>query len=147
MSLSDWERSAWLTRHTTSPQEIDDLLAIVNRDLQDSVLGDLSADWRLNIAYNAALQAAKAALAASGYRTAKGTNAHHHTIQSLALTVGLDASSVRRLEVFRKRRNTTEYDHAGVTSQGEAEEMRVLAEAVRDKVVAWITANSPELMK
>jgi hypothetical protein len=48
----------------TSPQEIADLLAIVDRDLHNSQVDDLSPDWQLNIAYNAALQAAKAALAA-----------------------------------------------------------------------------------
>lgn len=145
--MSDWERNGWLISHTTSAQEIGNLLAIVARDLQDSRSDDVSPDWRLNIAWNAVLQAAKAALAASGYRTAKGSNSHYHTIQSLALTVGLDASSIRKVEVFRKRRNTTEYDQAGVTSIDEAEEMRALAVTVRDTVVGWLETNSPDLMK
>jgi hypothetical protein len=47
----------------------------------------LSPDWRLNIAYNAALQAATAALAAAGYRASR--EAHHcRAIQSLAFTIG-----------------------------------------------------------
>jgi hypothetical protein len=147
MSLSDWERNGWLSRHTTSAQEIGNLLAIVERDLRDSRSDDVSPDWRLNIAYNAVLQAANAALAAAGYRAAKGSNSHHHTIQSLALTVGLDASLIRKIEVFRKRRNMTEYDQAGVTSPDEAGEMRAVAIAVHDKVIAWIQTNSPDLMK
>jgi hypothetical protein len=69
--LSDWARNGWLLPHRTSPQEIGDLLAIVERDLSDSQASGLSADWRLNIAHNAALQAATAALAASGYRASR----------------------------------------------------------------------------
>ena len=65
MSLQDWERNGWLQRHKTSPNEIRDLLAVVERDLADSATEGLSSDWRMNIAYNAALQAATAALAAA----------------------------------------------------------------------------------
>jgi len=57
--------------------------------LSDSQTRGLSADWKLNIAHNAALQAATAALAAAGYRA--GRDAHHYrVIQSLQLTVAPD---------------------------------------------------------
>lgn len=36
MSLSDWARNGWLVPHRTTPQELTDLLAIVDRDLADS---------------------------------------------------------------------------------------------------------------
>jgi len=49
-------------------EEIQNLLRIVKRDLKDSQSKDLSNDWRFAIAYNAALQAATAALPAAGYR-------------------------------------------------------------------------------
>lgn len=147
MSLAVWEQDGWLTPHTASPQEIGDLLALVQRDLHDSLTRNLSADWRFNIAYNAALQSARAALAAAGYRVAKGGDGHHRTVESLALTVGLDASSVRRLNAFRKRRNTAEYDHAGITSDSDADEMRTLAEAVRNTVTEWISAHHPKLLR
>jgi hypothetical protein len=45
MSLAEWERNGWLTPHHTSPQEISELLAIVQRDLQDSRARDVSADY------------------------------------------------------------------------------------------------------
>lgn len=83
MSLPDWLRSGWLIEHRTSRREIADLLGVVQRDLQDCQAAGLSADWRLNIAYNAALQAATAALAASGYRAARDSH-HYRVIQSLA---------------------------------------------------------------
>ncbi len=73
MSLVDWERNGWLTAHRTSQNEIRDLLEVVERDLTDSAAENLSADWRMNIAYNAALQAATAALAAAGFRASSIT--------------------------------------------------------------------------
>ena len=76
MSLQDWRRSAWLAEHVTSREEIGDLLSLIDRDLRDCRTPGLSADWRLSIAYNAALQVAVAALAAEGFRTTR--ESHHH---------------------------------------------------------------------
>jgi len=68
MSLQNWLNNGWLEEHRTSSQEIAALFAVADRDLSDCRTSGLSSDWRLNIAYNAALQTATAALAASGYR-------------------------------------------------------------------------------
>jgi hypothetical protein len=56
MTLRDWLLNGWLKPHTTSPREISDLFSLIDRDLADCQAADLSADGRLNIAYNAALQ-------------------------------------------------------------------------------------------
>ena len=66
MSLRDWQRNSWLVLHKTSPDEISGLLAIVERDLCNAQVAGLADDWRLSIAYNAALQAATAALLRGG---------------------------------------------------------------------------------
>ena len=66
MSLSDWERNGWVTKHQTSRNEIRDLLQVVERDLADSAAEGLSADWRMNNAFNAALQAAIAGIREGG---------------------------------------------------------------------------------
>lgn len=144
MSLSNWEQNGWLVAHETSEQEIANLLAIVRRDLEDSQRTELSADWRLNIAYNAALQAAQAALAASGYRAARSGSGHYRTIESLRHTIHLDADTVAKIDAFRKRRNLTEYDRAGATSPAEADEMRELAVDLQQRVIDWLRSNHPE---
>jgi len=64
MSLKNWLNNGWLTEHRTSTQEITSLLAVADRDLADCRTSGLSSDWQLNIAYNAALQAATAGLIA-----------------------------------------------------------------------------------
>lgn len=145
MSLADWQKYGWLTAHETSPEEIADLLAVVARDLDDSATEQLSADWRLNIAYNAALQAATDALAASGYRASRDQH-HYRIIQSLRETIGAEKQTVRTLDVFRKKRNLGGYERVGTASDADAAEMRRLAVKVRDDVVAWLEKTRPELL-
>ena len=146
MSLADWERNGWLMAHRTSAAEVRDLLAVVGRDLADSAAEGLSADWKLNIAYNAALQAATAALAAAGYRASRDQH-HYRVIQSLRETIGADVALVNLLDAFRKKRNITGYERVGLVSDADAEAMRKLAIGLRDKVVAWLRKHHPQLVK
>ena len=145
MSLRDWLRNSWLVEHKTSAEEITGLLAIVERDLANAKVPGLSEDWRFNIAYNAALQAATAALAASGFRAAREQH-HYRTVQSLALTIGWPGGKVDRLDRFRKKRNITGYESAGVISEGEARAMLELATELRGVVVAWLGKQHPKLV-
>jgi hypothetical protein len=145
MTLSDWQKYGWLTPHQTSAREISDLLAVVERDLADSAADRVSADWRLNIAYNAALQAATIALAASGYRASRDQH-HYRIIQSLRETIAAEEGVVMAFDAFRKKRNLGGYERAGVASDADAAEMRKLAITLRDHVMAWLEASHPELL-
>jgi hypothetical protein len=146
MSLADWERNGWLQSHQTSRNEIKDLLAVVDRDLADSATDALSADWRMTIAYNAALQVSTAALAAAGYRASRDQH-HYRVIQSLRETIAADAALVNTFDVFRKKRNVTAYDRAGLVSDADAKAMRALAEQLRQDVVGWLRRQHPRLLK
>jgi|ERR1700739_4574827 len=99
MSFADWVSNGWLVAHKSSKQEIGNLLGIVARDLKDSEAKDVSDDWRFAIAYNAALQAATAALAAAGYRASRESH-HYRVIHSLELTVRKDAKFIRAFDAF-----------------------------------------------
>jgi hypothetical protein len=145
VSLHDWQNNSWLVEHKTSPEEIVALLAIVERDLANAGLAGLAEDWKLNIAYNAALQAATAALAADGYRAAREQH-HYRTIQSLALTISWPAAKVARLDRFRQKRNIGGYEMAGLVSKQEAREMHELAASLRDDVLAWLRRNHVKLL-
>src|SRR5437868_5347362 len=107
MTLKDWESNGWLRLHQTSPQEIQDLLQIVERDLADA-LGSVSTDWRFGIAYNAALKCCTILLHASGYR-AQAAQAHMRNIEALQMVLGatwkLDANYLNKC---REKRNTAE---------------------------------------
>ena len=105
MSLQDWHKAGWLVEHQTSPREVADLLGVADRDLRDCQVPGLSADWRLNIAYNAALGVATVALAAAGYRAARDAH-HYRAIQSLGYTIGVGTNPIAQFEQFRKKRST-----------------------------------------
>jgi len=145
MSLHAWRNNGWLTPHAPGPQEIANLLAVSKRDLHDSRTEGLSPDWRLNIAYNAALQAATAALAACGYR-AERTAHHYRVIQSLVYTIGVTTDVVVKFDYFRKKRNISGYGQAGAVSRQEADEMVELAQQVCECTRKWLNDNHPELM-
>ena len=146
MSLKDWLKNGWLIEHRTSPQEIQDLLSVADRDLADSRVSGLSPDGRLSIAYNAALQSAHAALAACGYRSARDAH-HYRVIQSLVYTIEADELLIIQFDKFRKKRNIGGYERAGMISHQEAEEIYSLAKRLRADVEEWLHQHHPELLK
>jgi hypothetical protein len=145
MSLESWLNNGWLRAHKTSPQEIKDLLEIVERDLKDAG-GDISADWRFGIAYNAALKLCTILVFASGFRPEK-TLQHSRTIQALSLVLGpARQPDVDYLDTCRSRRNTIEYDHAGGVTTNNADELIDFVNEQRVDVVEWLRQNHPELL-
>jgi uncharacterized protein (UPF0332 family) len=145
VSFVNWVSNGWLVAHTSSKQEIANLLGIVARDLKDSSAKDVSDDWRFAIAYNAALQAATAALAAAGYRASRDSH-HYRVIQSLELTVGKDAKFIGTFDAFRKKRNVSSYDIGGGISHREVEEMIGIARTLQHDVEQWIRTKHVSLL-
>ena len=145
MSLQDWLKNRWLVEHRTSRQEITDLLDMADRDLVQSQTSRLSPDWQLNIAYNAALQAATAARAPAGYRAAREAH-HYRVIQWLAFTIKADRAMIGQFDKFRKKRNIGSYERAGAVSELEVKEMLALAKNLRAEVEKWLRSNHPELL-
>ena len=145
MSLQDWLKSGRLKAHKTGSREIAQLLALGDRDLADARINDLSVDRRFATAYNAALQIATAALAASGFRAPQEGH-HYWTIQSLAFTMNLDGKTIEKLDKFRKKRNISDYEMTGMVSEQEVKEMLALAENLSASVREWLQDNHPELV-
>jgi hypothetical protein len=145
MSLQLYLQNAWIRRHETSPDEIANLLAIADRDIAQSQTPGLGPEWRFDIAYNAALQLAVAALAACGYQ-AERQNKHQRSIECLAFTVGLDAKLVDFLDRCRRKRHAAGYDQVGAISDQEAGEMISSAQRLRKLVGAWLRSKHPELV-
>lgn len=145
MSLKQWANDGWLRPHQTSPQEIADLLGIVERDLADAE-GNISADWRLGIAYNGALKLCTILLQASGYRAEKNLQ-HYRTIAALPLILGEQRKDdADYLEVCRRKRNTTEYDRAGAATNEDASELVAFATELRADVLDWLKQHYPDLV-
>ncbi len=146
MSLEDWLNEGRLESHTTSREEIERLFAVFERDIADAQIENMSVDRRFVTAYSAALMMARAALAASGYRTS-GEGAHYLTIQSLAFTLRLDTGTIRKFNKFRQKRNISDYEMIGMVSEQEVAETIALAQELRDKVAEWLRKNHPELVE
>jgi len=145
MSLEIWVNNAWLKRHETSRQEISNLLAITDRDIEQSQTAGLGPEWRFDIAYNAALQSATAALAAAGYQ-AERANKHMRVIQSLEFTVGLDKQTIDFLDTCRRKRHVAVYEQVGAVSDQEAQEMIELAKELRLAVEKWLKQHYNDLL-
>lgn len=146
MTLQDWLESGHLRAHKSNSREIVQLLAVSDRDLADARVKGLSTDRRFAIAYTAALLAATAALAASGYRAFE-VGHHYWTIQSLAFTMKLDAKTIEKFDMFRKKRNISGYERIDMVSEHEVGEALALAQELRAKVEEWLRKNHPELMQ
>jgi hypothetical protein len=145
MSLKDWANNGWLRPHQSSPQEIADLLAIVERDLADAE-GNISADWRFGIAYNGALKLCAILLQASGYRPEK-TLQHYRTIAALPEILGRERQDdADYLELCRRKRNITEYDRTGVVTEAEAIELIEFTRELRADVLQWLKRHHPNFV-
>ena len=59
MSLEAWHEAGLIITHVTSRQELSDLLAIVDIDLKDAEIPELSAERKLSCCYNAILTATR----------------------------------------------------------------------------------------
>ncbi len=124
---------------------MDDLRAVILRDLEDAEIQELSDDRRFATAYNAALQTAKMSIVCAGYRLA-GTPGHHRlTFEAARLALGTHAT--RALDFFeacRRKRNMIDYDHTSVATHTEAEEIVKEAKEFLELVELWIVATRPK---
>jgi hypothetical protein len=146
MTFKEWEANAWLRGHKTSRQEIQNLIAIVARDLADARATMVSADWRFGIAYNAALKLCTILLYAEGYRPAQNL-AHYRTLQALPLILGADRKDdANYLDTCRIKRNTVEYEYAGGASEEDADELIEFAEHLEKDVMAWLRSKHANLL-
>jgi len=145
VSLKQWADDGWLKPHRTSRKEINSLLRIVKRDLNDA-RGNISSDWRFGIAYNAALKLCKILLSAEGYRPSHELQ-HYRTLAALSEILGeAKKADAEYLDDCRKKRNIVEYDYVGGASEADADELIEFAKDLGDEVVNWLKKNHPELL-
>lgn len=131
--------------HETSRRELDDLRAVVARDLADAGVPELSDDRRYATAYNAALQLAKMAIACAGYRVT--AIAHHRsTFEALPLAMGPELQQIAwYFDTCRRKRNVVDYDHAYITTEVETSELLRNVHDFQTRVETWIAEKYPEL--
>ena len=111
----------------------------------DGSLDGASADRRFATDYNAALQAAKMAIACAGYRV---VGAGHHRISFDVVKLALGRAADPHSDYFdrcRRKRNVIDYDDAFVATETESTEILTKAKEFADVVEQWIAKNHPSL--
>lgn len=132
--------------HHSSKQELDELRAVVRRDLADAALPALSEDRKFATAYNAALQAARMAVACAGYRVAAVPGHHALSFECAGLALGRPARKfVLFFDSCRRKRNVIDYTGVQIATTTEAAELRQRAQEFIALVEAWIAATHPPL--
>ncbi len=145
MTWQDLLNEGRIEKHTTSRAELDELRAVVARDLADADVDRLSADRRFATAYNAALQSAKMVIACCGYRV-KGFGAHRITFECLERAMGKPVHRTAKfLDQARRKRNIADYDAAGRIADIEAEDMIRIANLFAKQAEEWIQKHYPRL--
>ena len=123
MTWKDLLNNQRVKPHQTSHEELHDLRAVVERDLKDAKLDQLSADRRFATAYNAVLQLTKMVIACEGYRVT-GIGHHQTTFEGLQLAMVKQVSTlVPYFDACRRKRNHVDYDMTNAASETEAEEL------------------------
>jgi hypothetical protein len=117
MSLESYAQNGWISAQPTSPDEIKNMIGLVDRGLADARVEAISADLRFVAAFGAALTAATIALRASGYRAKTQSGHHLRTVECPEFTLGADAKLINKMITLSKKRNATSYDAAGSVSE------------------------------
>jgi hypothetical protein len=146
MSLENLLRIEQIKAHPADAEEIERLLVAAERNLLDAAVTSISPETRFDAAYKAIMQCALAAIHMHGYRPNTNKPGHHVTVvQSLALTLGMNAKRVNVLDTFRRQRNLTDYTGDGIDESSVVhcvqESRRLLKE-----VIAWRKKYRAELI-
>ena len=137
-----------VARHRTSKKELDDIRALVARDLADAKVARLSADRRFATAYNAALLTAHMAITYAGYRLTAKTGHHKVSFDSIKLAVGAGADKYAdHFETCRRKRNVIDYTRAQVATDTETEEIVEKAAEFHEFVETWIDSKFANLTR
>ena len=148
MSLEQWHKvNQWLQLSEATVPEIQLLIEVVERDLDDAKVENLSADGKFAHAYDAALQLCMIPLRASGYKVKKGTGHHKKGIESLPLTMGEELKDTSDyIERCSRKRGQSIYERVGVVSEGDAQDLIEAVEKLKMEVMKWLNKNHPELL-
>lgn len=148
MTWQQRSKDGLVQTHIATKTEIDELRAVVARNLADAGVSDLSADNRLGIAYEAVLVSCKMVVHAAGYRVRSGIpRAHAVTLECAELALGPSVhDALAYFDTVRRRRNTLSYDTAGLVSDHEAKDALKQALAFRKTVDGWFAKHHPRLV-
>ena len=102
----------------------DDLLKLVERDILDAQVEELSPDRKFAIAYSAALNLARVAVFKAGYRIRAKAGHHRASFDAAEVAIGNQVKPLcDYFDYARKQRNKVDYDFVEVVSEDEMNEL------------------------
>ncbi len=129
------------------PAAITRLIKAAERNIREAKIPQIGTENRFDIAYKAVMQLANVALQANGFRTLTSKPGHHATmIQTLARSIGMDATTIKVLDGLRKQRNVADYS-GDTVPESAAVECLAHAEALHASVIRWLKQNKPQLLE
>lgn len=144
MTLQNLLKIQSLVEFDAQPEDIQRLLVAAERNLRDAAVTAISDENRFDAAYKGVMQCAMASLMIHGYRPSTSKPGHHQTaIQTLPLTIGLDAGTVIVLDGLRKQRNINDYDGNPISPTLVDECIRQ-AQALLAHVHNWLAQHRPD---
>lgn len=144
MTLQNLLKIQSLVEFDAQPEDIQRLLVAAERNLRDAAVTAISDENRFDAAYKCVMQCAMASLMIHGYRPSTSKPGHHQTaIQTLPLTIGLDAGTVIVLDGLRKQRNINDYDGNPISPTLVDECIRQ-AQALLAHVHNWLAEHRPD---
>jgi hypothetical protein len=129
MSLEELLFRNEIAREALGADEIDRLLATVDRRLEDASLASLHPETRLEQAYHAILGCAVIGLRAHGLRAVDRPGHHVVALESLADTVGVSMDRIDYFQTLRDLRNKDLY--TGTTHISDTQALEAVEEARR----------------
>ena len=124
MSLKRWIDIGDLQKVEVTPKSLEDLLKMVDRDIKDSLIEQLSVDRRFATAYGAALNLANYVIRIQGCRVSARRGHHKITFDVAGHILGKGGDKfLDFFDLCRRKRNKVDYDFADVVSQTELTEL------------------------
>ena len=94
MTWSDFVKRGLLQPQKFNERALAELWAVVERDLKDSKVEQLSNDRKFATAYSAALNVARISVAMAGYRILAKAGHHRTTFEAATVALGDDGASI-----------------------------------------------------
>jgi len=147
MTLQNLLRIGRLKEHVPTPDEVQRLLAAIDRNIADAAVSAISDETRFDAAYKAVMQCALVGMLAAGFRPSTNEPGHHQTmIQSLPLTLGADSDVWVVLDALRRQRNANDYTGQPITP-ATSTECIAQAKALRKQLRQHLETRHPDLLK
>lgn len=130
MSLKRLLSEKRLEEYKATSKQIKDILELIERDLTDSQIQNLSVDRKFMSLYSAGLLLATIILYINGYRT-RGESHHHTTFEAAKILLPHETDAIDYFDRCRILRNKTEYERSGLISENEIKSLRKRVEYIR----------------